>query len=45
MQRNGLDSLPWLRVPFENGAISFIAEAIIPATIGAALTWLLFHRA
>ena len=44
MQWNGLDSLPWLWLPFENGAVSLIAAAIIPTAVAAALAWLLFHR-
>jgi len=44
MQWNGLETLPWLWVPFKNGGISLIAAAVIPTAIAAALAWLLFHR-
>jgi urea transport system permease protein len=44
MQWNGLDTLPWLWIPFKNGAASLIAAALVPSVIAAALAWLLFHR-
>ena len=44
MQWNGLESLPWLWRPFENGALSLVAAAVIPTALAAALAWLLFHR-
>jgi len=44
MQWNGLDTLPWLWVPFKNGAVALAAAAIIPTAFAAALAWLLFHR-
>ena len=44
MQWNGLDTLPWLWVPFKSGAIALVAAAIIPSLFAAALAWLVFHR-
>ena len=44
MQWNGLDTLPYLWVPFKSSAVSLIAAAIIPTAFAAALAWLLFHR-
>jgi urea transport system permease protein len=44
MQWNGLDTLPWLWVPFKSGAFALVAAAIIPSAFAAALAWLLFHR-
>jgi urea transport system permease protein len=44
MQWNGLDSLPWLWVPFKSEIFALIAALIIPAVVAAALAWLVFHR-
>jgi urea transport system permease protein len=44
MQWNGLDSLPWLWVPFNSGLFALIAAAVIPGALAAALAWLVFHR-
>jgi urea transport system permease protein len=44
MQWNGLDSLPWLWVPFESGAFAIVAALAVPAILAGALAWLVFHR-
>jgi urea transport system permease protein len=44
MQWNGLDTLPWLWIPFKSGAAALAAAMIVPTAIAAALAWLLFHR-
>ncbi|HUN58066.1 MAG TPA: urea ABC transporter permease subunit UrtC [Candidatus Binataceae bacterium] len=44
MQWNGLDSLPWLWVPFESGFFAIVAALAVPAILAAALAWLVFHR-
>ena len=44
MQWNGLDSLPWLWVPFKSGVFALAAALVIPAMLAAALAWLVFHR-
>jgi urea transport system permease protein len=44
MQWNGLNSLPWLWLPFENGIFSLAAALIVPTAMAAALAWLVFHR-
>lgn len=44
MQWNGLDSLPWLWVPFESGVFAIVAALAVPAILAAALAWLVFHR-
>jgi urea transport system permease protein len=44
MQWSGLDSLPWLWLPFKSAALSLAAMLIVPAAIAAAVAWLVFHR-
>ncbi len=44
MQWNGLNSLPWLWVPFKSGVFAIAASVIVPVLFAAALAWLLFHR-
>jgi urea transport system permease protein len=44
MQWNGLDTLPWLWVPFKSGLFALIAAVVIPAALAGALAWLVFHR-
>jgi urea transport system permease protein len=44
MQWNGLTSLPWFWEPFKSGIFALFAALIIPATVAAALAWLVFHR-
>ena len=44
MQWNGLDSLPWLWLPFQSGPFSLAAALIVPTAIAGALAWLVFHR-
>jgi urea transport system permease protein len=44
MQWNGLDSLPWLWLPFQSGAFSLAAALIVPTAVAGALAWLVFHR-
>ena len=44
MQWNGLDSLPWLWLPFQSGIFSLAAALIVPTAIAGGLAWLVFHR-
>jgi urea transport system permease protein len=44
MQWNGLDSLPWLWVPFKSGLFALAAAVVAPAGVAGALAWLVFHR-
>lgn len=44
MQWSGLDSLPWLWLPFKSAGFALAAMLIVPAAIAAALAWLVFHR-
>jgi urea transport system permease protein len=44
MQWSGLDSLPWLWVPFKSATLSIAAIFIVPTAIAAAVAWLVFHR-
>ncbi|HTT74771.1 MAG TPA: urea ABC transporter permease subunit UrtC [Candidatus Binataceae bacterium] len=44
MQWNGLNSLPWLWVPFKSGIFALFAAVAFPAIVAAALAWLVFHR-
>src|SRR5271163_189141 len=44
MQWNGLDSLPWLWIPFKSGIFAIVAALSIPSLLAAALAWLVFHR-
>lgn len=44
MQWNGLDSLPWLWIPFKSGVLALAAALIVPTAVASALAWLLFHR-
>jgi urea transport system permease protein len=44
MQWNGVDTLPWLWVPFNSGAFALIAAVVIPAALAGVLAWLVFHR-
>lgn len=44
MQWSGLDSLPWLWLPFKSAGFALVAMLIVPAAIAAALAWLVFHR-
>ena len=45
MQWNGLDSLPWLWLPFKTRAFAMAAMLIVPTAIAAALAWLVFPSA
>jgi len=44
MQWNGLDSLPWLWIPFKSGIFAIVAALSIPSLLAAALAWLVFRR-
>jgi urea transport system permease protein len=44
MQWNGLDSLPWLWLPFQSGVLSLIAALAVPTAVAGALAWLVFHQ-
>src|SRR3984957_315570 len=44
MQWNGLDSLPWLWLPFQSGIFSLVAALIVPTALAGGLAWLVFHR-
>jgi urea transport system permease protein len=44
MQWNGLDTLPWLWVPFKSGIFAIVAALAVPGILAAALAWLVFHR-
>ena len=44
MQWNGLDSLPWLWLPFQSGIFSLVAALIVPTVLAGGLAWLVFHR-
>ena len=44
MQWNGVNSLPWLWLPFQSGIFSLLAALIVPTLIAGALAWLVFHQ-
>lgn len=44
MQWSGLNSLPWLWLPFKSAVFALAAMLIVPAGIAAAVAWLVFHR-